>query len=220
MFVCGLTSPPSRWDGCTLMFDVQSAGCVEDRVHEDVRLTLLQHVQHLLQDEEATWRGRRWGRWGRRGNYHLIIDAGNLLFYRNSLFSSCIHIYYLIRVTFNTTNLVNDIWEKGCVLALQGPVLQKVQWRQHTGSLPSCIRLVWSSAGWPSDTPPPDPSALEPPPPPNTAGKSEETSQTAISCCHTAWARHRGFIVNICSSQMSTCVYATSSTHPLMFDRQ
>ena len=46
------TSPPPRRDGSTVVFEVQSAGCVEHRVHEDVRLTLLQHVQHLLQQRK------------------------------------------------------------------------------------------------------------------------------------------------------------------------
>lgn len=50
--VCGLTAPPARWDGGTVVFDVQSAGSVEDGVNEDVCLTLLQNIQHLLQMEK------------------------------------------------------------------------------------------------------------------------------------------------------------------------
>ena len=49
-----LTSSFSWRDGGTLVFDVQSAGGVEDRVHEDVGLALLQHVQHLLQQEQQS----------------------------------------------------------------------------------------------------------------------------------------------------------------------
>lgn len=41
------SSSPGR-DGSTVVFEVQSAGCVKDWVHKDVCLTLLQHVQHLL----------------------------------------------------------------------------------------------------------------------------------------------------------------------------
>lgn len=37
------------------MLDVQSARRVQDRVDKDVRLTLLQQVQHLLQGEESGW---------------------------------------------------------------------------------------------------------------------------------------------------------------------
>lgn len=36
-----LTPSFSRWDGSTLMFDVESTGCMKDRVHKDVCLTLL-----------------------------------------------------------------------------------------------------------------------------------------------------------------------------------
>lgn len=61
MSVCGLTAAFARWDGCTLVFDVQSTSRVEDGVNEDVRLTLLQHVQHLLQEEEETTREREDG---------------------------------------------------------------------------------------------------------------------------------------------------------------
>lgn len=42
-------------------------------------------------------------------------------------------------------------------------------------SLPSCILPVWSSAGSPSDTPPPAPSAPELLLPPDTVWKSEPT---------------------------------------------
>lgn len=58
MCVCGLTAASARWDGCTLVFDVKSAGCVEDGVDKDVRLTHCQHVQHLLQ-EQAEGRGEK-----------------------------------------------------------------------------------------------------------------------------------------------------------------
>ena len=51
VFVCGLTAAFARWDGRTLVFDVQSAGCVEDGVDKDVRLTHLKHFQHLLQEQ-------------------------------------------------------------------------------------------------------------------------------------------------------------------------
>lgn len=58
--VCVMRAPTSasaRCDGSTVVFEVQSAGRVEDRVHEDVRLALLQHVQDFLQ-ARATKTGR------------------------------------------------------------------------------------------------------------------------------------------------------------------
>lgn len=57
VYGCGLTAPSARWDGCTVVFDVQSTSRVEDGVNENVRLTLLQNIQHLLQVE------KRWRKW-------------------------------------------------------------------------------------------------------------------------------------------------------------
>lgn len=44
-----LTAPPAGCDGGAVVLEVQGAGRVEHRIHEDVRLALLQHVQDLLQ---------------------------------------------------------------------------------------------------------------------------------------------------------------------------
>lgn len=44
-----------------MVFDVQSAGRVKDGVDIDVRLTLLQHVQHLLRGQRGRGGSRRGG---------------------------------------------------------------------------------------------------------------------------------------------------------------
>lgn len=56
------TSSSAGCDGSAVVFEVQSAGCVEDRVHKDICLTLLQHVQDFLQTRKATKKGRRWSK--------------------------------------------------------------------------------------------------------------------------------------------------------------
>ena len=49
--VWSLTSSAARGDGRTVVLEVQGARRVQHRVHEDVRLALLQDVQHLLGTE-------------------------------------------------------------------------------------------------------------------------------------------------------------------------
>lgn len=64
-----LTSAFAGRDGGTLVLDVQSTRRVEDGVDEDVRLALLQQVQHLLQGQGGGVRmleGEESNRWRRR----------------------------------------------------------------------------------------------------------------------------------------------------------
>ena len=52
------TSSSAGRDGGTVVFEVQSAGCVEDWVHKNVGLALLQHVQDFLQTTRIKKGGR------------------------------------------------------------------------------------------------------------------------------------------------------------------
>lgn len=146
------TSSSARCDGSTVMFEVQSAGCVKDRVHKDVRLTLLQHVQDFLR-----------GRWKRGAEFYLLTHTVELMMTNNG---------------------------------------------QHS---PFYTSLVWLSAGWLSDTLPPDPSAPEPLPPPHTTWRSEGGGWGGVGSETTA--RKLSRCVCVCvytSSEQCSCSWGSS----------
>lgn len=52
------TSSSAGRDGSTVVFEVQSTCCVKDRVHKNVCLTLLQHVQDFLHRQATDTGGK------------------------------------------------------------------------------------------------------------------------------------------------------------------